>query len=377
MINYFGDVFKGLPVLITGHTGFKGSWLSIWLQALGAKVIGYSLPAPTQPSHFSITHLDQKMVHITGDICHYDKIYDTIQEHQPAFVFHLAAQSLVLKSYTDPKETFDANVGGTVNVLEAVRNSECVKGCLVITTDKCYENKEWTWGYRENDTLGGSDPYSASKAMAELATQAYRASFFESSKCVASARAGNVIGGGDFSDFRLVPDSMKALMSNKLIEVRNPHSVRPWLHVLDALSGYLCLAQNLLQHEQTFAGAWNFGPMEQQGVSVEALVQKAVDYWGEGDWINLEAIGQKREMHLLRLNWDQAAHHLKWHPVYNWHEALEDTVKWFKAFHNDPKVADNENMYQVALDHIKKYCIYAQKRELKWAESKNLLAVEG
>ncbi|MBS4167672.1 CDP-glucose 4,6-dehydratase [Parachlamydia sp. AcF125] len=376
MIDDFKNTLRGLPVLVTGHTGFKGSWLSIWLQALGAKVIGYSLPAPTQPSHFSVTNLGQKIVHVTGDVCNYEKIYDTIQEHQPLFVFHLAAQSLVLKSYADPKETFDVNVGGTVNVLEAVRKSDCVKGCLVITTDKCYENKEWVWGYRENDRLGGKDPYSASKAMAELATQAYRSSFFESSKAIASARAGNVIGGGDFSDFRLVPDCMKALMNKKLIEVRNPYSVRPWLHVLDALSGYLCLAQNLLTQGQAFAEAWNFGPLEQQGVSVEALVQKAVDYWGEGGWINLEAPNQKKEMNLLRLNWEHAAHRLKWSPVYGWQEALKDTVNWFKSFQKFSLEGEYEKIFQLTLEHIQEYCLQAQKRKLGWAESKNQQAVE-
>lgn len=368
MTLYFEDVFRGLPVLITGHTGFKGSWLAIWLSALGAKVIGYSLPPPTQPSHFSVTNLMHKMIHVVGDIKNYDKLYDTIQEHQPVFIFHLAAQSLVLKSYAEPKETFDVNVLGTVNVLEAARKSACVKGCLIATTDKCYENREWIWGYREDDPLGGKDPYSASKAMAELATAAYRTAFFqnEEAKSVATVRAGNVIGGGDFSENRLVPDCIRALIRKEPIKVRNPQSVRPWIHVLDALSGYLCVAANLLRHGSQFAEAWNFGPLEQKGVSAEMLVEKAITLWGQGDWVNTAIPGQKLEMGQLRLSWEKAAHTLKWRPVYDWENALKETLSWFKSFQTFLEGEDHEKMYKVSLEHIHHYCAKARENKLAW-----------
>lgn len=368
MSSHFEDIFRNVPVLITGHTGFKGSWLAIWLHSLGAKVIGYSLAPPTQPSHFSVTNMLHKMVHVVGDIRNYDKLYDTIQEHQPVLIFHLAAQSIVLNSYTEPKETFDVNLAGTVNVLEAVRKSPSVKGCLIVTTDKCYENNEWIWGYRENDLLGGHDPYSASKAMAEMAVNTYRTSFFnqESSKFVATARAGNVIGGGDFSDYRLVPDCIKSLMRREPIKVRNPQGVRPWLHVLDALSGYLSLARNLLKHGTRFSEAWNFGPLETPGVDVETLVEKAIHYWGHGDWVSLLSDTQKKEMQLLRLNWDKAAHHLKWKPVYGWEEALERTIAWFKTFQNFSEGEDHEKMYRASLEHIHHYCLRAREQKMEW-----------
>lgn len=373
---YFEDIFRNVPILITGHTGFKGSWLSIWLHSLGAKVIGYSLAPPTQPSHFSVTNLIHKMVHVVGDIKNYDKLYDTIQEHQPVFVFHLAAQSIVLNSYSEPKETFDVNLTGTVNVLEAVRKSPCVKGCMVITTDKCYENKEWLWGYRENDVLGGKEPYSASKAMAEMAVESYRTSFFNeaTSKCVATARAGNVIGGGDFSEHRLVPDCIKALLRKEPIKVRNPQGVRPWLHVLDALSGYLCLASNLLRKGNQFAEAWNFGPLETLGVTVETMVEKAIHFWGHGDWMNLEVQEKKLEMQLLRLNWDKAAHRLKWRPVYEWEEALERTIMWFKSFQKFFEGEDHEKMYHASLEHIHHYCLRARELKVEWASTDKIKA---
>lgn len=358
------QIFEGINVLVTGHTGFKGSWLSLWLCELGAHVIGYSLPPPTTPSNFEAIGLQEKITHIIGDIRDNEHLQSVIKQHQPSVIFHLAAQPLVLRSYEDPKETFDVNVGGTVNVLEAARHCPAVKAVVIVTTDKCYENREWIWGYRENDTLGGNDPYSASKAMAELSTTSYRRSF---STVVASARAGNVIGGGDFSDFRLVPDSMKALMDHQPVKVRNAHSVRPWLHVLDPLSGYLWLAALLLEKGSQYAEAWNFGPLEQEAVTTKALVEKAIELWGDGDWVDGSDPHAKPEMGMLRLNWDKAANRLKWRPTYNWEQALEQTVSWFKEYdryRHNPKTVD---MRQVCIDHIRDYTAQAEKQGIAWA----------
>lgn len=333
MKEHYYQIFAGKTVLVTGHTGFKGAWLSIWLQELGAKVIGYALPPQNEPSLFTLAGLSGSVVNIIGDIRDFAKMDAVIQEHQPDVIFHLAAQPIVLHSYENPKETFDINVGGTVNVLEAARRCPSVRAMIVVTTDKCYENQNWQWGYRENDKLGGSDPYSSSKSMAELAVESYRRSFMSNTIALATARAGNVIGGGDFSDYRIVPDCMRALMSGEPIEVRNPKSIRPWLYVLDALNGYLSLAAKLLKEGQPFAEAWNFGPKENCGVRVQEIVGKAIEYWGEGKWISTSSTDAKPEMSMLRLNWDKAAHRLGWAPEYGWEKALKDTVEWYKCYH--------------------------------------------
>jgi CDP-glucose 4,6-dehydratase len=328
--------YKGLTVFVTGHTGFKGTWLTLWLHLLGAKVIGYSQKPPTTPNHFDLIGLQNRICHIIGDVQDAAHLRHAIGEHQPEIVFHLAAQPIVLHSYTNPKETFDVNSGGTVNVLEAMRHCPSVKAGVMITSDKCYENVEWIWGYRENDPIGGKDPYSASKAMAELVVGSYRDSFFQNGPAVATARAGNVIGGGDFSDFRIVPDTMKALMEQVPIEVRSPKSVRPWLHVLEPLWGYLLLGSKLLHEGNRFAQSWNFGPKENLGIEVEALVKKAVAYWGSGEVRDVSAPGGKKEMGLLRLNWDKAAHVLGWSPQTDWQEAIKKTVDWFKVYQQKP-----------------------------------------
>ena len=270
MKNLFGKSYDGLTVLVTGHTGFKGSWLTAWLLELGANVVGYSLEEPpTQPSNFEVMGLSRLINDVRGDIRDFPALQNAIVEYRPDVIFHLAAQPIVLHSMTKPKLTMDTNAGGTVNVLEAMRTTTSARALVSITTDKVYENKEWLWGYRETDRLGGHDPYSASKGMAELAIASYRDSFFPPNKyeehgvAVASVRAGNVIGGGDFADFRLVPDCMRALMAGEPIGIRNPLSVRPWQHVLEPLSGYLWLGAKLLQGGPDLAGAWNFGPQEQ------------------------------------------------------------------------------------------------------------------
>lgn len=363
----FHGIFEGLTVLVTGHTGFKGSWLSLWLRELGAHVVGYSLEPPTSPSNFACTGLQNEITHIIGDIRDFDALKRMMDTHQPAVVFHLAAQSLVLHSYDNPKETFDVNAGGTVNVLEAARTCPSIKAMVMVTTDKCYENNEWLWGYRENDRLGGKDPYSASKSMAELAVASYNTSFFkEAGPCVASARAGNVIGGGDFSAMRILPDCMKALMRNEPVKVRNPHSVRPWLNVLDPLSGYLWLAACMLENGKQFAGAWNFGPQENEGIPVSALVKKSLELWGKGDWIEV-GVPAKAEMGTLRLNWDKAANLLKWRPAYNWEEAVAETVDWFRAFDACQHSEHQAAMREVGVAHIRQYTDRAQKLELPWA----------
>lgn len=354
----FGGIFEKMPILITGHTGFKGSWLALWLQELGAHVIGYSLPPATQHCNFEVSNVALGMDHIIGDIRDFEYLKRIIEDYKPQLIFHLAAQPIVLHSFENPKETFDINVGGTVNVLEAGIHCPSVKAMVMITSDKCYENQEWIWGYRETDTLGGYDPYSASKSMAEKAIASYRASFCKNkmdAPAIASVRAGNVIGGGDFSSYRIVPDCMRALMSREPIRIRNPDSVRPWLNVLDPLSGYLWLAANLLNDGEKYAEAWNFGPLEQQGINVQTLVEKAIELWGEGDWLNAASSDAPSEMGMLRLNWDKAANRLNWRPTYTWIEALQQTVDWFKAVDGYRRMQSNQDMRNVCLDHLERY----------------------
>jgi CDP-glucose 4,6-dehydratase len=369
MRHSFGEVFQGLPVLVTGHTGFKGSWLTVWLGELGAEVIGYSLDVPTVPSNFEASRLAQRVVDVRDDVRELDALVAVIEEYGPRVVFHLAAQPIVRESYADPKSTFDTNVGGTVNVLEAIRLTRSVEAAVCITSDKCYENREWVWGYRENDRLGGRDPYSASKAMAELAISAYRKSFFPGERyeehrvAVASARAGNVIGGGDWGKDRLVSDSMRALMADQTIRIRNPASVRPWQFVLEPLSGYLLLAASLLGGGAQFAEAWNFGPQERLAVSVRDLVEELLVLWGGGDWEDVGSDQAPHETGLLRLSWEKAANRLDWRPVYTWREALAETVAWYKEYHAGGSRAD---MYDVCAAQIRRYAERARESGAVW-----------
>ncbi|MCE5317039.1 MAG: CDP-glucose 4,6-dehydratase [Parachlamydia sp.] len=357
MKSLFGDCYEGLNVLITGDTGFKGAWLAIWLNELGAKVSGFSLPPLTQPNLYTLSHLDERIHHVEGDLRDLNLLQKTIAETRPTIIFHLAAQAIVLHSYEHPVDTYSSNVMGTIHLMEAVRACPDVKAVVVVTTDKCYENRDWHWGYRENDVLGGHDPYSSSKAMAELAVKAYRHSFFQTSNspALATARAGNVIGGGDFSANRIIPDAMKALMARQPIQVRNPASIRPWMHVLDPLSGYLSLGAQLLLHGHKYADAWNFGPLEQRGIAVQDLVEKAINLWGEGDWIDASNRDAPPEKNMLRLNWDKAAHDLAWKPSYTWEESLKETVDWFKAYtlhRKDPHLID---LYGICVQHIEQF----------------------
>ena len=274
------EIYRGMPVLVTGHTGFKGSWLSIWLRELGAKVVGYSIDPPTQPNNFDLCGLGGKMVDLRGDVRDYDRMEQMIRKYSPRIVFHLAAQPIVLISYEQPKETLDTNVGGTINVLEALRKTRTTGAFVGVTSDKCYENRDWVYGYRETDPLGGYDPYSASKGAAEIIISSYIRSFFskDGTPVISSARAGNVIGGGDWSKNRIIPDFMRSLEGKKPIDLRNPKAVRPWQHVLEPLYGYLLLGATMITKGHSFSGAWNFGPLYRNNLMVEDLIRRFIEH---------------------------------------------------------------------------------------------------
>jgi CDP-glucose 4,6-dehydratase len=334
-INFWRDK----KVLLTGHTGFKGSWLSIWLQHLGAILTGYSLGPPTEPNLFELAHVARGMRNIRGDIRNLDSLKKTMLESQAEIVIHMAAQPLVRHSYKFPVETYATNVLGTVNLLEGVRASNKVKAVINVTTDKCYENREWFWGYREIDRLGGHDPYSNSKACSELVTASYRKSFFNKENyishgvAVASARAGNVIGGGDFSVDRLVPDCMKALLSGDKITIRNPKAVRPWQHVLEPLSGYLLLAEYLYKDGAHYAEAWNFGPHESDAIPVELLVEQICSKWGPDASYQLNNSSyQPHEANYLMLDCTKAHKKLGWSPRWNLDKAINSVIEWTKSY---------------------------------------------
>ena len=370
MPTFFKNAYYNLPVLVTGHSGFKGSWLVTWLLELGAKVIGYSLPEPpTRLNNFDIAQLSPYIRDIRGDIGDFDSLRQVIGQYQPRIIFHLAAQPIVLRSVEQPKLTMDVNAGGTVNVLEAMRQSDSVRALVSVTTDKVYHNEEWLWGYREGDRLGGRDPYSASKAMAELAISAYRETYFPATKygehgvAIASARAGNVIGGGDFGDYRLIPDCMRALMAGEPIGIRNPLSVRPWQHVLESLSGYLWLGAKLLTEGTAVAEAWNFGPLEQKGIPAQQMAEKLIALWGSGSWVHTQPGYAEVETGQLRLNWEKAATRLDWRPIYSWEEALAEIVSWFKAFQ------DEADMYEVCQAHINDYTQKAGRLNMAWVDA--------
>jgi CDP-glucose 4,6-dehydratase len=360
----FHNIFQDQRLLVTGHTGFKGSWLSLWLSELGAQVIGYSLEPPTQPNNFTACRLSERLTDLRGDVRHLEHLQEVFELHAPQVVFHLAAQPLVRQSYAQPVETFAANLMGTVNLLEAARRCPSVRAVVCITSDKCYENREQEQGYVETDRLGGRDPYSASKAMAELAVTAYRQSFFSSAESarVASARAGNVIGGGDWGKDRLVPDCVRALAEGRAAGIRNPASRRPWQFVLEPLSGYLWLAARLLEGEASLAEAWNFGPPEGNPVSVGELAGKLVDLWGAG---SLEILSQTQAPHeagLLSLSWEKAARRLAWQPVYNWQTALAETVRWYRTYYDSAE----HDLYGTCVEQIQAYTERAGALGLAW-----------
>jgi CDP-glucose 4,6-dehydratase len=353
-------------VLVTGHTGFKGSWLSVWLLELGADVLGYSLNIPTRPSNFEALDLESKLEHIEGDVSdpeHLEQVYDSFL---PDIVFHLAAQSLTRVSYDLPRETLHTNLGGTVNVLECIRNSPSVRAAVVVTSDKCYRNVEWIWGYRENDVLGGADPYSASKACAEIACHCYIDSFFskEGSPNVATARAGNVIGGGDWAGDRIVPDCVRAFSKGQRLEIRNPKATRPWQHVLEPLSGYLWLGANLLRDNRAVAGeSFNFGPSSDADRSVEDLARDFAGMWGGGVLNVIESTNKdKKECTLLRLNCDKALHYLNWRTVLTFEETVKMTAEWYKAFYGR-----EQDIYSLTTNQIEHYVSLGWEYDLPWA----------
>jgi len=328
------DFWRGKRVFLTGHTGFKGGWLSLWLQEMGAELTGYALPAPTQPSLFDCAQVSSNMTSVIGDIRDGDALTRAMQSARPEVVIHMAAQPLVRKSYVDPVETYSTNVMGTVNVLEAVRKTPEVRAIVNVTTDKCYENKEWVWGYRENEPMGGHDPYSNSKACSELVTAAYRNSFFHTGRAserrvaLASARAGNVIGGGDWAADRLIPDILDAFSRSAPVVIRNPNAIRPWQHVLEPLRGYLTLAERLYLDGASYAEAFNFGPNNEDARSVEWIVQRLVDQWREGASWQQDTAEHPHEAHYLKLDISKAGARLGWHPCLRLDQALQLTVDW-------------------------------------------------
>lgn len=330
--------FRDARVLVTGDTGFKGSWLSLWLKELGAEVMGLSLPPETADSHFELLRLRELIRHIDVDIRDLKAIKNHVRDFRPDFLFHLAAQSLVLRSYEDPKLTFDTNVGGSVNVLECVRETDSLRSVVFVTSDKAYKNQEWQWGYRENDELGGRDPYSASKSCAELLFNSYCSSFFDRRKDlgIASVRAGNVIGGGDWSVNRIVPDCVRAIEQKRPLQLRYPKSMRPWQHVLEPLSGYLLLAQRLYESPETFGGAWNFGPDRDALRTVEDLASTFLSAWGADKTvtgIELVQDGEKKhEAGLLHLNCDKAQAELCWRPQWDFEKTVGETARWYKDY---------------------------------------------
>ena len=346
-------------VLLTGHTGFKGSWLSLWLQSLGAEVIGYSLPPPTEPSLYVLAEVKKGMESIRGDVLDLEHLRRVVRERGPEIVFHMAAQSLVRHSYLDPAGTYATNVLGTVHILEAVRDAAAVRAVVVVTSDKCYENRNDRRAYRETDQLGGFDPYSSSKACAEFVTAAFRESFFAGAKreamaSVGSARAGNVIGGGDWAADRLIPDVMRAVLEGRTLLIRNPHAVRPWQHVLDPLRGYLMLAEKLCEDPQRFSGGWNFGPGESETLSVSGVLERLSELWGPGISWRFDDRPHLHEAQHLKLDCTKAKTELGWEPQWNLNSALEATVQWYKAqqFHQDVRSLTLEQIrsYQSALN---------------------------
>ena len=326
--------WKGKRVFVTGHTGFKGSWLSLWLQLMGAEVKGFSLTPPTQPALFDVAKVGDNMQTEIGDIRNLQQLSQSIRAFNPDVLLHLAAQPLVRLSYKEPVDTYSTNVMGTVNVLEAARYTPNLKSVVIITTDKCYENREWEWGYRENEPMGGHDPYSNSKGCAELVVSAYRRAVFYTNKtaALASARAGNVIGGGDWADDRLIPDILRAFEKQQPVIIRNPLSTRPWQHVLEPLSGYLVLAERLYNEGNAFAEGWNFGPKDDDCQSVQWILEKMVKFWGEGARYEWDKSEQPHEANFLKLDCSKAATRLKWHPQWRLADTLEKIVHWHRSW---------------------------------------------
>jgi len=365
----FANNYKGKRVLVTGHTGFKGSWLSTWLLELGANVAGYSVDLPGTPCNFEILGLNRRMQHGVGDVRDRAALRDALDGFSPEIIFHLAAQPLVRRAYSDPLNTFETNVVGTLNILEYARHNPAVRALVLITSDKCYRNVDWVWGYRENDTLGGEDPYSASKGCAELVSYAYTKSYFEptaGATAIATARAGNVIGGGDWAEDRIVPDCIRSWSKGDTVSIRSPRSTRPWQHVLEPLSGYLYLGVELLRRNQQVTGqAYNFGPDITVNVPVLALIQELAKYWPEARW----AIDQtnhlaRPEARFLKLCCDKALVDLKWQPALEFPDTVRLVGEWYRQYFSNP----GANMHEFTLKQIETYCRHASDRGLPWIQ---------
>ena len=349
------DFWHGKRVFITGHTGFKGGWLSLWLQAMGVEVHGYALKPPTEPNLFTVAKIGTSMVSSEiADIRDADTLRRAMYAARPEIVFHLAAQALVRYSYAQPAETYAVNVMGTVHLFEAIRTTPSVKAVVNVTTDKCYENREWLWGYRENEPMGGFDPYSSSKGCAELITSAYRRSFFESAGiALASVRAGNVLGGGDWASNRLIPDFLRAMDADETLRIRSPQAIRPWQHVLEPLSGYLILADRLYTDGIAFAEAWNFGPADEDVRTVQWIVERLAKTRKDMNW-QCDETSQPHEAHYLKLDSSKALSRLGWQPRWRLQTALQKTMEWHEAWRN------NEDMRQVTLAQISDYQSFRQ-----------------
>ena len=355
MVMKDSSFWRDRKVVLTGHTGFKGSWLTLWLKALGARVTGYSLAPVTNPNLFSLARVSDGIESIIGDIRNREQLLNAVRASAPEIVIHMAAQSLVRESYVSPVETYETNVLGTVHLLDAVRQIPGVRSVVIVTTDKCYENREWEWGYRENEAMGGYDPYSSSKGCAELVTAAYRNSFFNPSTysrhgvAVASARAGNVIGGGDWAVDRLIPDIVRAIANGETVNIRNPHAIRPWQHVLEPLSGYLVLAERLYVEGTRHADAWNFGPNDSDAQPVQAIVERLTSRWGENARWKLDDRDYPHEATYLKLDCSKAHARLGWRPRWDLGHTLDNIVAWYKA------ATRQEDMRAVTLAQIDEY----------------------
>jgi len=361
------SLFKGARVLLTGHTGFKGTWLSLWLNQLGAQVYGVSLGVPTEPSHFSAAELASQIKDHRLDIRDGTALKALVDEVQPDFVFHLAAQALVRRSYADPVDTWQTNALGTINVLEALRGVKRPCVAVLITSDKCYDNVEWVWGYRETDALGGPDPYSASKGAAELAIRSYVRSFFPADGPVriGVGRAGNVIGGGDWAEDRIVPDCMRAWSRGETVPLRNPLATRPWQHVLEPLSGYLILAMALKESAALHGEPFNFGPPAQQNHSVGELVAAMTQHWDQVRWEDVSAqYGGPYESGLLKLNCDKALHHLRWRAAWDFESTVRETVLWYRRYYEQP----TQSIADFSLGQIAAYVQAARSQGMAWAQ---------
>lgn len=363
----FGGAYKGRRVLVTGHTGFKGSWLSHWLLQLGAEVAGYSLYVPSEPSNFEVLKLADRLHDYRRDVRNLEDLQATFDEVKPEIVFHLAAQAIVRAAYDEPKLTFDTNLGGTVNVLEVVRRSPSVKAAVFITSDKCYENVEWQYGYREIDRLGGKDPYSASKACAEIAVSAYGRSFFPAhgGKKIASTRAGNVIGGGDWARDRIIPDCVRAWANGKEAVVRSPRATRPWQHVLEPVGGYLWLGSRLLAKQADVVGeAFNFGPRVEVNQPVSRLIEEMMKVWRGVSWKHQnDGSEQRPEAGLLKLCCDKALQRLGWQATLSFEKTVTMTTEWYRAYY-----AGTQDMREFTNSQIHTYVQLAQESGLQWAK---------